>query len=151
MSARRFTRRNLLLGGAALGALGLGVAGYAATASAFDFFKAMLRSQLPGVRISDASLRAFTEDAVIGRQSDFAPKLRVLSGMVRTLGFDAVASIMQDSYAFEKFNRDFLTQFLVGSNFFQLTDPRAEEVIYFGRPGACPNSFARFEPEGALE
>lgn len=151
MSQFRLTRRNLLLGGAALGALGLGVAGYAATASAFDFFKAMLRSQLPGVRISDTSIRAFTEDAIIGRESDFAPKLRVLSGMVRTLGFEAVAAIIRNNYAFEKFNRDFLTQFLVGSNFFHLADPRAEEVVYFGRPGACPNPFARFEPEGELE
>ncbi len=151
MTSPRFTRRNFLLGGAALSALGLGIAGYAATASAFDFFKAMLRSQLPGVRISDASIRSFTEDAFIGRQSDFAPKLRVLSGMVHTLGFNAVAAIMRNNYPFEKFNRDFLTLFLVGSNFFQLTEPRAEEVVYFGRPGACPNPFARFEPEGELE
>lgn len=140
------SRRNLLLGGAALGALGLGVGGYAAAAGPHEFFGAMLRAQLPGARISDETVRAFTADAMVGRNSDFAPKLKVLAAASRVIGFDGVNAAMGDDFDFEKFNREFLTRFLIGSNYLELADPTTEEVVYFGAPRACANPFAEFDP-----
>ena len=140
------TRRRLLMGGAAAGALALGVGVYAGTATAFDFYKAMLHAQLPGVNIPDAAIHAFADDASVGRNADFAPKLKMLAAGTRMLGFGAVAGAMRNNLGFEKFNREFLTDFLLGSNFFQLTDPKTEAVEYSGLPRACSNPFAEFEP-----
>lgn len=140
------TRRHLLMGGAAVGALGLGVGVYGATASPYDFFSGMLRAQLPGVNISDDTIRQFAADSLENRHADFGPKLKVLSAGVRVIGFDAVAAGMASNFAFEKFNREFLTNFLVNSNFFDLADPTTEEVQYFGMGRYCTNPFAQFEP-----
>jgi hypothetical protein len=147
MTSSIFSRRNLLLGGAGVGVTTLGVGGYAAAASEFDFFKAMLRAELPGVIISDESIRIFSQDAMSRRNDDFGPKLKAISAMTRVLGFKAVADMLSDNHTFEKFHRDVLTKFLLGSNFFMLPDPTAEEVLYIGPPGACAaNPFAQFEP-----
>lgn len=140
------TRRRLLMGGAAVGALGLGVGVYGATAGPYDFFAGMLRSQLPGVNISDDTIRQFAEDSLLNRNADFAPKLKVLAAGVRVAGFDAVAGAMSGNFSFQKFNREFLTNFLVNSNFFDLADPTTEEVEYFGMGRYCTNPFAQFEP-----
>ena len=135
-----FTRRNLLLGG------GIN----AATAGPFDYFKAMLRSKLPGVDIPDASIHAFAQDTLVGRNSDFAPKLKVLAAAVKTIGFDAVNAAMHNNFDFQKFNREFLTDFLLGSDFFALSNPRTQPVSYSGMPRACSNPFAQTALPAAL-
>jgi hypothetical protein len=45
--------------------------------------------------------------------------------------------------ALEKRERQVLTDYLLGSNFFQLSDPGRELVVYYGPPVACANPFAR--------
>lgn len=139
------SRRQALLGGAAVGAVALGGGVYAATAGPHEFFGAMLRANLPGARISDETVRAFTEDAMLGRNADFAPKLRVLAGASRIVGFNGLDAAMGSDFDFEKFNREFLTRFLVGSNYLELADPTSEEVAYFGAPRSCSNPFAQFD------
>lgn len=143
------SRRQLLLGGAAVGALGLAGGGYLLSAGPADFFRAMLDARLPGVKISRESIEAFVEDSLKNRNDDFLPKLKILSAGTRAVGYENLAAAMKDNEAFEVFDREFLTRFLLGSNFFNVADPTKEEVIFVGVPPACGNPFARFEPPQA--
>lgn len=142
----KISRRQLMLGGAAVGATGLGVGVYGLTGGAFDYYKAMLQYYLPGVTIPDEAVRAFADDAVQGRNSDFAPKLKALTAGTRIAGFSTLQAAIGDTFAFEKFNREFLTYFMLNSNFFEMPDPRSGTVEYYGVTGACGNPFAEFTP-----
>ena len=140
-----FSRRNLLLGGAAIGVVGLGVGAYGLSASGADFFRAMLKSYLPDANIPEETIRAFAEAAALGREADFAPKLKALSAAVRVVGFEAVSAGFSGDYAFTKFNREFLTAFLLGSNYFDIADPTTEEIVFYAMPRVCINRFAQFQ------
>ena len=117
---KRPTRRQLLLGGAAIGALSVGVGGYAALATPEDFFGAMMRAELPGVNIPDSTIKDFVGQALQNRQSDFGPKLKVLAAAARVGGYETLRAAMGDSFSFLKFRRDLLTDFLLGSDFFDV-------------------------------
>lgn len=150
---KRPTRRQLLLGGAAIGALSAGVGGYAALATPQDFFGAMMRAELPGVNIPDSTIKDFVDQALQNRQSDFGPKLKVLAAAARVGGYEALRAAMGNSFSFLKFRRDLLTDFLLGSDFFDHEDPVAH---YVGHPdnavkfylieGYCRNRFASLGP-----
>ena len=43
----------------------------------------------------------------------------------------------------EQIERDVITQFLIGSNFFQLADPGSETIEFSELPTSCPNPFYR--------
>jgi hypothetical protein len=145
MTAFRLSRRQMMAGGFSLVALSA-VGGYLGSAGAYDFFTAMLQSELPGVKISDETVRAFTADAMKGRHSSFAPKLKALSMASRVVGYRGVTAMLARSSAYEKFRRELFTQFLLSTDFFTLPDPTARELTYLGPTLACGNPFARFQP-----
>jgi hypothetical protein len=102
----------------------------------------MLRSELPGVKISDATIHAFTADATKGRHARFGPKLKALSMASQVVGYSGILAALGDSFEFEKFRRNMLTLFLFSTDFFQLPDPRARELTYVGMPTACTDSWS---------
>jgi hypothetical protein len=145
MTRFRLTRRQMMAGGFSFVALSA-VGGFLGSADAHDFFTAMLQSELPGVKISDATIRAFTADAMKGRHRTFAPKLKVLSMACRAIGYSGVTAMLSRSLAYDKFRRELFTQFLLSTDFFTLSDPTARELTYLGPILACGNPFARFGP-----
>jgi hypothetical protein len=145
MTRFRLSRRQLMAGGLSLAGLGA-FGGYFGSADAHDFFSAMLHSELPGVKISDATIRAFTLDAMKGRHQTFATKLKALSMACRAIGYRGVTAMLARSSAYEQFQRELFTQFLLSTDFFALPDPTARELTYLGPTLACGNPFARFEP-----
>jgi hypothetical protein len=145
MTRFNLSRRQMMAGGLSFTVLAAG-GGYLTSADAQDFFTAMLQSELPGVKISDATIRAFTSDAMKGRHSTFAPKLKVLSMASRVVGYRGVTAMLARSSAYEQFRRELFTQFLLSTDFFTLHDPTARELTYLGPTMACGNPFAQFEP-----
>lgn len=150
---KRPTRRQILLGGAGLGALSIGVGGHAVLATPADFFGAMMRAEMPGVNIPDSAIKDFVDQALKNRQSDFGPKLKILSAAARVGGYETLRATMGENFSFLKFRRDLLTDFLLGSDFFDHEDPVAH---YVGQPqnavkfytieGYCRNRFASLGP-----
>jgi hypothetical protein len=70
---------------------------------------------------------------------------RIVSTLWQTVGVEMMA---ETNSKFEIASRLALTQFLVNSNFFQVTDPRAEPIVYVGQPSnaGCTNPFANLDP-----
>jgi hypothetical protein len=143
ISRLRFSRRQTLVGGLALAAMGTGTA-YLGSADANDFFSAMVHDELPGVKVSDATIRAFTEDATRGLSPRNRATVRVLSMGCRMVGYSAIIAALGHSFKFQRFRREMLTRFLFATDFFQLPDPKAAELRYVGEPIACGNPFAQF-------
>jgi hypothetical protein len=119
----------------------MGGAIWIATADAktalLDFFK----RSLPGVKIDETSANKCIDD-ILSQWS--TTKIQLLGAAWCTAGIEIVAAIDR----LDRAPRAALTLFLTGSNFFQAADPRAEPIVYVGKPpgSACTNPFANLEP-----
>jgi hypothetical protein len=127
-----------------MGAVGLVAAGVAAAigvavgGDGYGFIAAVLRRNLPGVSLSDAEIGKFVEAywpefvAPPGRRD---AALRRLAVLAHRIGSGIVIS--------EETERQILTEFLIGSNFFQLSDPKSTAIEFLGLARVCPNPFYR--------
>jgi hypothetical protein len=143
ISRLRFSRRQILAGGLALAAMGTGTA-YVGSADAYDFFKAMVHYELPGVKVSDVTIRAVSEDAMRVFPAHYRATIRVLSMGCRVVGYSAIVAALGHLFKFQHFRREMLTRLLFTTNFFQLPNPKAAELKYVGGTTVCGNPFAQF-------
>lgn len=137
------TRRQVVLGGIVTGGVAAGGGIYAAAADRSEFFKAMISDALPGVTFDPTAFQEFTVEMRKNRNPDFDTKLQLLASLNRVTGYGSIKQALKNSWNYEKFRREMLTSFLIGSNFFQVKDPMAEPIKYLTYPVACTNPFAR--------
>lgn len=137
--------RRLFLLGAVGGLFVAGVAGTASMRSGNEsrvrWLKSTIRRHLPGVTIDDVSLTQFANEIVAaGMVQSTARKMSI--GLAEAAPW-AATSLPFVSAGLQKLERLVLTEFLLGSDFFRIDDPRAQIVTYYGRAVACANPFAR--------
>ncbi|MGE0118035.1 MAG: hypothetical protein AB7S71_02190 [Dongiaceae bacterium] len=104
-----------------------------------DFFASMLRRHLPGLALADGEIRKFV-DAYWPRFIDRHGRRRARL-LILTVRLDQV--IPEEADVTEQIERDVITQFLIGSNFFQRADPGSETIAFSELPTICPNPFYR--------
>ena len=143
ISRLRFSRRQTLVGGLAVAAIGTGTV-YVGSADSYNFFKEMVHIELPGVKVSEATIRAVAEDAVRVFPPHYRATIRLLSMGCRVVGYNATIAAVGHSFKFQHFRREMLTRFLFTTDFFQLPDPKVAELRYVGETIACGNPFAQF-------
>lgn len=133
-------RRRFLVGGAA--AIASASVGFAWLRGAFGseaWIEHVVRSNLPGIEFDETALSEFVSS--MARHDWFAPSShRVAIAVDRTLPWVA-ARVPKVREGLEKLERRVLTEFLIGSNFFRVPDPRAETIVYYGPAIACGNPF----------
>jgi hypothetical protein len=137
------TRWHVIIGATAIGAATIGGgATLLATADARAALLGFFKRSLPGVAIDTPSANGCI-NAFISRWSTM--NHRIVSTLWQTVGVEMMA---ETNSKFEIASRLALTQFLVNSNFFQVTDPRAEPIVYVGQPSnaGCTNPFANLDP-----
>jgi hypothetical protein len=140
--SQNLTRRNVLVGTAAVAAVAIGGAAWM---SEFEFKSSLLtffRQSLPGVPIDQESASTCIDDFV----ADWPlPKTLVLRAAWSTAGVANMASAID---RFESPARHLLTSFLINSNFFHVDDPRAQPIVYVTPPphAPCGNPFANLDP-----
>lgn len=103
----------------------------------------LVRRHLPGVRIDDAGLSQFSAQKLA--QLDHNSNYRIYAAC-RLIGLDvsSLSDGMRDKI--DTFERETVSDFLLGSNFFWISDRTAEDVVYHGdASGACQNPFAVFD------
>lgn len=129
----------------ALGAAGLGLAtvGAAMVARGYDsWVRATLRRVLPGHSFNAAGLDRFVDE--YGSTHADALKFR-LFGVADSI-LDAKSLLPEKKVHYiEDEERDLLTEFLIGSDFFQRAPDNASEITYSGRPVGCRSPFAVFD------
>lgn len=136
------SRRKLLLAGAG-GTVALGMFGAASWgalgAYRATWIEAVIRDNLPKVELDAPSLRSFiAEISVSERLQRRSVKAAVFADrFVPWLP----ASISKARDGLEGLARHVLTEYLIGSNFFRVPDPKREKIVYSGRAVACINPF----------
>lgn len=135
-------RRRLLIASVA-GTVALGAAG-ALPLSRSEYARArwveeVLRRNLPGVRIDEASLSVFVRDVLAGNH--FRARKRGLSVVAQQYVPWLTMRVPKIRTGLEKLERQVLTEYLLGSNFFRVSEPRRETITYYGPAVACANPF----------
>jgi hypothetical protein len=137
-------RRTFLLMGSAVGALAIvGGAGaaFVATDRCRGWIRKILQRSLPDYSVDPEGFARFVDDynAAKGR----ALKLRVFAAAENFLDAKpALPSGMASDVAEEE--RHILTDFLVGSDFFERYPNGPKLITYRGKPDACASPFATF-------
>jgi hypothetical protein len=135
-------RRKLLIAGAG-GTLALGIFGAASWGTLSNYRAAwaegVLRDNLPGIDLDAASLQAFIKEILVSeRMQRKAVKATVFADrFVPWLP----ANVAKARDGLEGLERFVLTEYLIGSNFFRVPDPKRETIVYSGRAVACINPF----------
>lgn len=135
-------RRKLLIAGAG-STLALGIFGAASWGTLGNYgaswVENVVRENLPGIELDAASLQAFIKDILASeRLQRKAVKATVFADrFVPWLP----ARIAKARDGLEGLERFVLTEYLIGSNFFRVPDPKRETIVYGGRAIACINPF----------
>ena len=137
-------RRRLLIAGSSV--VALGAIGGTWVASRLDgrqaWIEAVVREHLPGIELDSASLATFAKSFAATRI--FADDKANLAIKID----QAVPAIAQQVSKVERrtdrLKRRVITEYLTGSNFFRIEDPRKATIVYSGPLPACGNPFARF-------
>jgi hypothetical protein len=99
----------------------------------------VVRRNLPGVLIDEASIAAFVQDVLAsGLLDSHKARLAVLADTT----IPALRRIAPARERMERLERLVLTEFLMGSNFFRTGDTKSQPIVYSGRIPACGNPFA---------
>lgn len=123
-----------------LGVLGLAsFSNYRAT-----WVERVVRDNLPGIDLDPVSLQGFINDMLASeRMQRKEVKLTVFADrFVPWLP----AHISKARNGLEGLERHVLTEYLIGSNFFRVPDPKRERIVYSGTVMACPNPFVYAGP-----
>lgn len=137
-------RRKLLIAGAG-GAAALGLLGVASFSNyGATWIERVIRENLPGIDLDPASLQAFIKDMLAGeRMQRKAVKVTVFADrFVPWLP----AHIAKARNGLEGLERYVLTEYLIGSNFFRVPDPKRVTIVYSGIALACRNPFTYASP-----
>lgn len=142
-ASNRFSpdRRKLLAGAA--GAVTLGSFGAAAWTPVKNYRAAwieqVVRDNLPGIDLEPQSLQAFVTH-MLGHE-------RMRPALVRATVFAdrfvpwLPAHVAKARDGLVGLERHVLTEYLIGSNFFRVSDPKRETIAYHGPALACINPF----------
>jgi hypothetical protein len=140
------SRRKVLVGAA--GAVALGAAAWWPLRNhRASWIEQVVRDNLPGVNLDPASLQTFVT-YMLGHE-------RLQPVLVRATIFAdrfvpwLPARISKAREGLEGVERHVLTEYLIGSNFFRVPDPKRETIVYNGAVIACRNPFT-FAPETRL-
>jgi len=105
----------------------------------------VLRKRLPDIDLDADSLAAFATAFV---QSHEFNDRRMEIAVWLDQAMPAIARrINKAERRIEQLERAAVTEYLLGSNFFRVLDPRAETIVYSAALPACGNPFAVFRNE----
>jgi hypothetical protein len=139
----RPSRRSILAMLAALGASSAGGA-YLWSTGPEALIQTILSRRLPGVRIDSASVAVLSH--VIQADLETTTRRVALHGAAaaaRIIGIGAVAKLRPVEV--NHLERKVVTLFILGSNFFDVKDPKTDLVTYYPPPWPCGNRFAEYD------
>ena len=130
-----------MIGGLAGSALVLGgsLAGIRYANGPAAWIADVVRRNLPGVLIDEASLATFVQHVLESGLLD-SPQVRL--AVLADATIPALRRIPSASERMERLERRVLSRFLIESNFFRGLDTTSQPIVYSGRIPACGNPFA---------
>jgi hypothetical protein len=107
----------------------------------------ILRRRLPGIRTDAVSLAALSRDVQAIFFKTPVRKLALEGGALAAMivGIDPFSQLQVTAAEFYRLERIVLTFFILGSDYLDVKDPKADLVTYYAAPAACPNRFAQYD------
>jgi hypothetical protein len=143
----QMNRRKLLIAGAG-GAAVLGIFGAASWGPLTNYRAAwierVIRENLPGIALDPASLQTFIKDMLSSERMQ-SRKVQATVFADRFVPW-LPAHIARARDGLGGLERHVLTEYLIGSNFFRVPDPKQETIVYSGMIVACRNPFTYGSP-----
>jgi hypothetical protein len=139
-------RRKLLVGAAGAAMVGA-IAWTPLKNYRVSWIEQVVRDNLPGIKLDAGSLQTFVK-YMLGHE-------RLQPALVRATIFAdrfvpwLPAHISKAREGLEGVERHVLTEYLIGSNFFRVPDPKRAKIVYGGAVIACANPFT-YAPETKL-
>jgi hypothetical protein len=106
-----------------------------------------VRDNLPGIDLDPDSMQTFV-NYMLGHERLQPPLVRATIFADRFVPW-LPAHVSKARAGLEGVERQVLTEYLIGSNFFRVPDPKRETIVFRGAVIACRNPFA-FAPEAKL-
>jgi len=132
------SRRKVLLGAAGAAVVGavswVPLKNYRAS-----WIERVLRENLPGIDLDPDSLQTFVQ-YMLGHERLQPPLVRATIFADRFVPW-LPAHISKAREGLEGVERHVLTEYLIGSNFFRVPDPKRERIVFNGAVIACRNPF----------
>ena len=143
MNGFRFTRRGVILGGAAVALTSSGALWLASRANdASQWIEAVVRNHLPGIALDDESLRRFA--AELATTAEFSTRKVELALFLDAMSPTLVRVAPEVGAKIAQLERLVLTRYLLGSNFFGVESPHRERIYFGAASSVCGNPFAVF-------
>jgi hypothetical protein len=137
------SRRRLLIASGTVACAGVAFGAWSySERNRAQWIEQVIRSNLPGVALDEPSLQKFIRDTLAG--TAMQSQRRRLGIVAHTRVPWLARRIRSLDEGVELSERQVLTDFLMGSNFFRVTEPRQETITYYGALPACGNPFATF-------
>ncbi len=138
-------RRRLLIAGSAV--VAAGVAGGIWIGSRLEgreaWIESVLWENLPGIDLDPASLAKFVSE--FAQHREFDDEKSNIAVMLDQAVPGVTRKVDKADRRVDRMERLVVTEYLMGSNFFRVPDPRQETIFYAGTVGAvCGNPFAVF-------
>lgn len=134
-------RRKVLVGAA--GAVTLGIFGAAAWKPVKQYraswVEQVVRDNLPGIDLEPKSLQTFV-DYMLGHERMQPVLVKATIFADRFVPW-LPAHVSKAREGLAGLERHVLTEYLIGSNFFRVSDPKRETIAYYGPAIACINPF----------
>lgn len=112
-----------------------------------SWIEQVVRDHLPGIDLDPDSLQTFVK-YMLGHERLQPPLVRASIFADRFVPW-LPAHISKAREGLEGVERHVLTEYLIGSNFFRVPDPKREKIVYTGAVIACINPFI-YSPETKL-
>lgn len=134
------SRRRILAGAAGAVALGtLGITWKPLKQYKSHWIEQVVRDNLPGINLDPDSLQIFVT-YMLGHERLRPPLVRATIFADRFIPW-LPAHISKAREGLDGVERHVLTEYLIGSNFFRVPDPKRETIVYSGAVIACINPF----------
>jgi hypothetical protein len=140
-------RRRLLIAGSGVVVLGATSALWVGTRldGTRAWIEAVLREHLPGIQLDPASLATFV--ARFAEDRELNDKKSNLAVMLDQAVPAVTRQVPKADRRVDRLERRVVTEYLMGSNFFRVPDPRKEMIFYSDAMLACGNPFAVFRDQ----
>jgi hypothetical protein len=144
------SRRNFLLAGAGVSAIlaAVAVEWVQHPGGAGKWIEDIVRRNLPGIELDETSLHSFVGEVLASEQLDGKHQWFYSTAMMPTRWLGSIVPVLRQ--ARERIERQVLTRYLIGSNFFRVPDPTRETIFYVGTTIGCGNPFASLGPAEPL-
>jgi hypothetical protein len=121
--------------------------GWFLTSGPESLVKKILARRFPDLHVSQASIAALTSDLMRARFQGFGRRTAVEGGarIASIIGVDALAKWSRTAEPFHHVERQVVTYFILGSDFFDVKDSKRDIVTYSVASEVCPNRFANYD------